>query len=690
MMRYIGAAAATGYPLEIPILIRSLAACMYTTPTADHVVLDMDFKVLQALDAGTVIGDPSALVEKYACAWWLKIAAPSEDGEVLDTATMHECLREHRQFTEHIAPKMTFEKPRYTWGRGLLSQGTNDVGCADCRPMRAIVTAACDELRELRQVVDSLESFFDMECELSNRRASGAYSLFTSAELKGMKEGEVAVDAETGIQQKIPSAPPQLVAGSVRRPKKGPEVVKQVSRAAKADLLDFKSRPNLKWTWGVDLDIKDLEDLMGSRYHGRLEQSHSGYDTDLPDGTVTGSHSDYPGPLPKRPVFDELSPDIMEPAELASEDIPHIFQHYPLRRTGAPGTALARMMEQKMANHGRRRGRKTGVLPVVPMPDMTSFTVPKPSAVVRPPVASSTKQSDDGYDHTRRASPTIRSQLGPSDSIPIGMDSQCTPSALRVRDIGDITVSPIGDQTPIDWVRHPVILDTIGRATPDISTRRVDIPSSPTTQWVQGGRRINIFSDDEMEVDALTDRSLADNETEVVHAENDAAIDADALANAWHSSPEESAPHSGIVVDANVLADAWSASDEEGPADVDVEALAAAWYSEGSVSPRQADTGEVATPSRQEVTMDVAQLAALWSVSSEESESESESASESASASPTSSSGESDNDNMALDSVPVSLYLSLADTSNTFFLGCIGKSCYSSGGRIWTVYCEIL
>ena len=404
-------------------------------------------------------------MEKYACAWWLGITAPSEDNDVLDTATMYGCLREHRQFTKHVTPKMTFEKPGYTWGRGLISQGAN-VGCADCRPMRAIVTATCDELQELRQVVDSLESFFDMECELSNRRAGGAYSLFTSAELKGMKEGEVAVDAETGIQQKIPSAPPQFVAGSVRQPKKGPEVVKRVSRAAKADLLDFQSRPNLKWTWGVDLDIKDLEDLMGSRYHGRLEQSHSGYDTDLPDGTVTGSHSDYPGPLPSR--FDELSPDIMEPAELALEDIPHIFQYYPLRRTGAPGTALARMMDQKMADHGRRRGRKIGVLPVVPMPDMTLFTVPNPSAVVPSPLASSEKQSDDGNDDTRRASPTTHSH-------PIGMDSQCTPSALRVRDIGGITVPPIGDQTPIHWVRHPVLLDT---PTPDKSTERNDIASS--------------------------------------------------------------------------------------------------------------------------------------------------------------------------------------------------------------------
>jgi hypothetical protein len=171
--------------------------------------------------------------------------------------------------------------------------------------------------------------------------------------------------------------------------------------------LDFQSWPNLKWTWGVNLDIKDLEDL---RYHGWLEQSHSGYDTDLLDSTVTGSHSDYPGPLPSRPVFDELSPDIKEPVELASEDIPYIFQHYPLCRTCAPGTAFARMMKQKVANHGRRHGRKTDVLPVVLMPDMTSFTVPKPSAIVPPAVTSSAKQSDE-IDNAHRASLIIHSQL---------------------------------------------------------------------------------------------------------------------------------------------------------------------------------------------------------------------------------------------------------------------------------------
>ena len=135
-----------------------------------------------------------------------------------------------------------------------------------------------------------------------------------------------------------------------------------------------------------------------------------------------------------------------------------------------------------------------------------------------------------------------------------------------------------------------------------------------------------------------------------------AVIDVNALADAWDSPTEgpgpmeETAPHSGLVVDANVLAGAWSSSNEEGPAGIDVEALAAAWDSEGSVSARQSDAGEVATPSWQGLAVDVAQLAAVWSSSAEGSDEDSDDES----TSPTSPSGESDNANMALELVAVS------------------------------------
>jgi len=116
---------------------------------------------------------------------------------------------------------------------------------------------------------------------------------------------------------------------------------------------------------------------MGSRYHGQLMQSHSGYDTDLPDGSVTGSNSDCPGPLLPRLVFDELSPDIKEPGKLAPADIPHIFQHHPLWWTGVQGSAIGKIMEQRMAEHGHQHGRKDYPSAGSPHARYNNFLCPK-------------------------------------------------------------------------------------------------------------------------------------------------------------------------------------------------------------------------------------------------------------------------------------------------------------------------
>ena len=81
-------------------------------------------------------------------------------------------------------------------------------------------------------------------------------------------------------------------------------------------------------TW-VDLNVEDLRDLLGGRYNDCLEGSHSGYDTDLVDGTVTGSHSPEPSnPTMKAAAFEELSGDIIVPPDLPPDKIPTIFHHY--------------------------------------------------------------------------------------------------------------------------------------------------------------------------------------------------------------------------------------------------------------------------------------------------------------------------------------------------------------------------
>jgi hypothetical protein len=102
--------------------------------------------------------------------------------------------------------------------------------------MCGIITAACDKLRELQQMVDAFNTHFGVERELVNRRASSAYSLFTLAELKETNAGGVLMDAITGQHVELPSAPPEFVPGHICLLKKGPAVVQKVREAAGDDL----------------------------------------------------------------------------------------------------------------------------------------------------------------------------------------------------------------------------------------------------------------------------------------------------------------------------------------------------------------------------------------------------------------------------------------------------------------------
>jgi hypothetical protein len=75
-MQHVRMALATGFPLDIPILTRSLAACNL----ARGLPLVLDFKVLEALDCGTDLADPSSLVHQYECDWWRGTVEPGDDG----------------------------------------------------------------------------------------------------------------------------------------------------------------------------------------------------------------------------------------------------------------------------------------------------------------------------------------------------------------------------------------------------------------------------------------------------------------------------------------------------------------------------------------------------------------------------------------------------------------------------------
>jgi hypothetical protein len=253
-------------------------------------------------------------------------------------------------------------------------EGKSRNDCDTCPALRAYAGVACDELRELRQRVDAMETHFDVEEKDSGRRATGFHSLMQTAELKEMEYGAVAKDAETGQEEEIPPAKPFFVAGTIRQPRKGAMVAEKVRQDAELDLADFQARPSLKWTYGTDVEDKDLHDVMGSKYNGELDGSHSGYDTDLELGTVTGEDSPSPTGRLRDTSFEELGTDIINPPELLPEDVPTIFRCFSF----ALGTDLARIMAQKFTKQRQKHGKKAHIIrrPWTPDLDITAFSVP--------------------------------------------------------------------------------------------------------------------------------------------------------------------------------------------------------------------------------------------------------------------------------------------------------------------------
>jgi len=247
-LKYIGMAAATGVPLEIPILTRSIIASLFQMHVQEHTLVGLDLNILMVLDAGSPPGDPSAMVSEYKYNWWHGISPPVP-GNILWSGTFIECIRFHRTFTQPVKAVTSYEKLAYMWREMRQAAGED---CLMCPQVLAVAMAACEQLQTLRQQVDAFETCYDMERELANRRASGFNALFSSAVIKETDDLAEPYDAETGIRAPAPA--PVDISRTIRKPKKGPEIVERVRAQAACELHEFQSRLNLKWnlkwTWG--------------------------------------------------------------------------------------------------------------------------------------------------------------------------------------------------------------------------------------------------------------------------------------------------------------------------------------------------------------------------------------------------------------------------------------------------------
>ena len=381
-------AAATGFPIEVPILLRSCAASVHREWNVGR-AYKLDFGVLQWLDAGLLPGDPCITVQDYAEAWWTNAERPATR-RVLGPTSIERCLEKHRSFIQYQPGITTYEKPSYTWGRGLKALDSKPTDCPECPKVRSLLLSATDEIRDLRLVADAFESSFQIDRHLSERRAAGAHAIFEAANIKEFDYGVIGMDTYSGITQQVPNLSATFVPGKVRPALKGGEIGEKVRTASLDDLKQFEGRADMKWTWGADLELSDIRQLLGARFFGNLDKSHSGYDSSLKDGSETGEVSEAASDgFVDGAVFDELSQDVRQPRELDPHEIPSIFQCHPFSKTDPLGTHLAEIMAERFARSTKRRGKTFPIFerPITPDLNITTFAVTSPSAITLDPSA---------------------------------------------------------------------------------------------------------------------------------------------------------------------------------------------------------------------------------------------------------------------------------------------------------------
>jgi hypothetical protein len=251
-MSYIGIATLLGRPIEIPIIIRSLADSMALVHD-DDLPLNFDSGLLSTLDIGAHTNDnKSKIVGSYEHNWWTgRKARDLKNVQKLDASTVLSCL-------DHYKQQLSLSTPVVGSGSNYRAGAVAGAGDTNTPPHLPSVPAAnpstsytgsearsCQKCKMYKQLLsdvllDTLK-FRDKTSastllDLGIRKASAFHLLHEAAILK-----ETA-----GIVHPAPASKKLQIAA--------------VNKQAKSQLRQLQNLPpsSHKWSWGETLTEDDV------------------------------------------------------------------------------------------------------------------------------------------------------------------------------------------------------------------------------------------------------------------------------------------------------------------------------------------------------------------------------------------------------------------------------------------------
>jgi hypothetical protein len=333
-LSYTGLATAIGMDIEVPLMIRLLAADLYAARAKRH-RLDLDLGLNLHLDADSTVPIPKS----WAKDWWRVHRDPIID-EVLGPQTVEECLKFHakqelaierkRQADEEDVdpaglidpaplPPARPDVPIDVLSRDTVTMlSTMTPACPRCLPNRDTAMKAFlkdqKHVRHLKAVRDT----FQERRDAAARRAAGFLQLHEAAiakELKGVEEQSAEGSRTRTTRHTTRATRPKLNTAQQS------EFVRSRAEQELNSLINEGTDP--KWTVGPTLDLNDIRALLDFGPVGPGGE-HTGYHMDHSTGVNTGSDSGTTSmpPSPNPNFFSDISRPVQHVPDLASDSIP--------------------------------------------------------------------------------------------------------------------------------------------------------------------------------------------------------------------------------------------------------------------------------------------------------------------------------------------------------------------------------
>ena len=254
---WIGISATAGEQVDIPIITRYLASCIWQ---GDSECCIDDMYLLMSLDAGNHPSHPSSTVKAYHASWWSSKVLP-DSMQTMNNGIIEECLRYHQTQCNSI--------PKTHW---QVSPPDAVLPCHPCTLYRGVALDALHDLRTVRNTMQGREAAFNNQHWLTARRASAFYSLYETALLKESLNPEAgyvsappaAAAAQMGTTQAGYSGRPTCRSRAKAREQAAltnRELAELLQQHFEAEHNHYGQHPSLKWTWGVDVDASDICDM---------------------------------------------------------------------------------------------------------------------------------------------------------------------------------------------------------------------------------------------------------------------------------------------------------------------------------------------------------------------------------------------------------------------------------------------